>query len=429
MLTRAVSVSRSACMVACVSVLALGLAGCGQFGSTWDRFGSVSGVGGKAEDATSMSLQKTSFDKLPGWQNDHVGEALLALQNSCVAIKKRDAAKAMNVNQVGGTAAAWRDVCLALDGVDEAGAADKDSTVARQFIETWFDPYVISTPNGKTGLFTGYYEPSLRGSLTQQGAYQYPLYQRPADLVMAELGDFRPNLQGQRIAGRVQNGTLKPYEDRAAIDKGALAGQNLELLWVDNPYDSFFLHIQGSGRVTMNNQAGQDIRLGYDGQNGHPYTAIGAELIKRGALRKEDVSLQTIRQWLIANPQDAQSVLQKNKSYVFFRVLEQDQPQGASGVGLTPLRSLAVDPRFIPYGAPVWVDVPHPVESGKSLRQLLIAQDTGGAIRGPVRGDVFWGHGPEAEKAAGLMKSRGQAWVLLPKNTNSVTQMALPKSP
>lgn len=414
-------------VLACLSVLAL--AGCGHMSTTWDRFSGFASFEGKAEEATHMKLQKTSFDKLPGWRNDHVGEALLALQSSCVAIKKRDAARAMSINHVGGTAAAWRDVCLALDGLDEAGGADKDVSVARQFIETWFDPYVISTPNGKKGLFTGYYEPSLRGSLTRQGPYQYPLYQRPPDLVMAELADFRPSLQGQRIAGRVQEGRLKPYEDRAAIDQGALAGQNLELLWVDNPYDAFFLHIQGSGRVTMHPHDGEAIRLGYDGQNGHPYTAIGSELIKRGALRKEDVSLQTIRQWLNANPQEAQAVLHKNKSYVFFRVLEQNQPQGASGVGLTPMRSLAVDPRFIPYGAPVWIDVPHPLDQQKSLRQLFIAQDTGGAIRGPVRGDVFWGHGPEAEKAAGLMKSRGQAWLLLPKQTDSVLSVTVPKTP
>jgi membrane-bound lytic murein transglycosylase A len=427
MVLSSVSVSRSVRMIACLSVL--GLAGCGQFGSTWDRFDGMSSLGGKAEDATSMNLQKTSFDKLPGWQNDHVGEALLALQNSCVAIKKRDAAKAMSINNVGGTAASWRDVCLALDGMDEAGGADKDVSVARQFIETWFDPYVIATPNGKSGLFTGYYEPSLRGHLTRQGPYQYPLYQRPPDLVMAELSDFRPTLQGQRIAGRVQDGRLKPYEDRAAIDQGALAGQNLELLWVDNPYDAFFLHIQGSGRVTMHPHDGEAIRLGYDGQNGHPYTAIGSELIKRGALRKEDVSLQTIRQWMDAHPQEAPALMQKNKSYVFFRVLEQNQPQGASGVGLTPMRSLAVDPRFIPYGAPVWLDVPHPVDAQKSVRQLFIAQDTGGAIRGPVRGDVFWGHGAEAEKAAGLMKSRGQAWLLLPKKTDSALTVTLPATP
>ncbi|HEY1096928.1 MAG TPA: murein transglycosylase A [Alphaproteobacteria bacterium] len=410
---------------------ALMLSGCGtSFDQQWQNWGSS--FGGKAEDSTSMRLEKTSFDKLPGWGTDQVGEALLAMQNSCAAIKQRDPARPMNVNNVGGTAAAWRDVCNALDGMDEAGAADKDATVARQFIQTWFDPYVISTPAGKTGLFTGYYEPGLRGSLTQQGPYQYPLYQRPPDLVMAELGDFRDTLQGQRIAGRVINGALKPYEDRAAIDKGALAGKNLELLWVDNPYDAFFLQIQGSGRVTMNpngTTTGPDLRLGYDGQNGYPYTAIGAELVKRGALSKEQVSLQTIRQWMETHPAEAPALMQQNKSYVFFRVLEQDQPQGASGVGLTPLRSLAVDPRFIPYGAPVWLDVPHPTQPGKNLQQLFIAQDTGGAIRGPVRGDVFWGHGPEAEKAAGAMKARGQAWLLLPKNTNSVTSMTVPTTP
>jgi membrane-bound lytic murein transglycosylase A len=404
----------------------LAVTGCGQM----DQFrSSMGGLGGKAEDATTMRLEKTDFRSLPGWTTDAtVGDALLALQNSCDAIKKRDPNKAMNVNNVGGSAASWRDMCNALGGLDET--AMRDPHAARQFAETWFDPYMIVTPNGKDGLFTGYYEPGLRGSLTKQGAYQYPLYQRPPELVMAELGDFRPTLQGQRIAGSVMNGALKPYADRAAIDNGALNGRNLELLWVDNPYDAFFLQIQGSGRVTLNeNNQSRDLRLGYDGQNGHSYTAIGAELVKRGALSKDQVSLQTIRQWMMAHPNEAPALMQQNKSYVFFKVLEQDQPQGAAGVGLTPLRSLAVDPRFIPYGAPVWLDVQHPTQQNTKLQRLLIAQDTGGAIRGPVRGDVFWGHGVEAEQIAGVMKSRGQAWLLLPKNNNSVLQMTVPSSP
>lgn len=405
-----------------VSLSALLLAGCAQLDSSWDKMRAGLATGGKAEDATSMTLSKTSYSSLPGWGSDNVADALAALQVSCTAIKQRPATKQMQMNNVGGTAGSWTQACNALDGVYETALKDPNS--GRQFIETWFEPYKINTPQGDTGLFTGYYEASLRGSLTPQGPYKYPLYQRPPDLVTAELGTFRPSLQGERIAGRVVSGALQPYSDRSAIDKGALANKNLEILWVDNPYDAFFMQIQGSGRVILPDT--RVIRLGYDGQNGYPYTAIGGELIKRGALTKENVNMQSIRQWLMAHPAEAPSLLATNKSYVFFKVLEQEQPLGASGVGLTPERSLAVDPRFIPYGAPVWVATTHPLQATQPLQRLMIAQDTGGAIRGPVRGDVFWGYGASAEQAAGNMKARGQAWLLLPKNSDTATQVSVP---
>ncbi len=396
------------------------LAGCAQL----QNLQSVSG--GEAEDANSMQLVKTSYDALPGWTNDNPVTALAALQQSCAVIKKRDPAKELQANHVGGTASDWQPACRALDQF-AATASAQNANEARHFIEQWFAPYAITTPNGSDGLFTGYYEASLRGSLTPQGPYHVPLYQRPPDLVTAELGTFRPSLQGERIAGRVASGALQPYSDRAAIQNGALKNKNLELLWVDNAIDAFFLQIQGSGRVVLPDT--RVLRVGYDGQNGYPYTAIGGELIKRGELTKDNVSMQTIRQWLQAHPDQATSVMGVNKSYVFFKVLDQDQPLGASGVGLTPERSIAVDPRFIPYGAPVWIATQHPLQPNQPVQRLFIAQDTGGAIRGPVRADIFWGYGPMAEQAAGNMKARGQAWLLLPKQTHSALSVTVPASP
>ncbi|MBU2089727.1 MAG: MltA domain-containing protein, partial [Alphaproteobacteria bacterium] len=256
-------------------------------------------------------------------------------------------------------------------------------------------------------------EAELSGSLTRTARHTVPLHRRPDDLVMVDLGQFRDELKGQRIAGRVIDGSLKPYESRQQIVGGALDSRRLEILWVDDPVDAFFLQIQGSGRVTLAD--GRVIRVGYAGQNGHPYVAIGRELIAKGELTRENVSMQSIRAWLAANPGRADEIMNSNPSYVFFRELPGEGPVGAQGVALTPLRSLAVDRRFVPLGTPVWLDVDHPDSGAPRLRQLVVAQDVGGAIRGPVRGDLFWGHGKDAADKAGRMKSTGFYYLLLPK--------------
>jgi membrane-bound lytic murein transglycosylase A len=355
-----------------------------------------------AENASDLSLEPASFSQLPGWQNDNPQAALTAFQKSCAVMIKRGNTATVSPTAIGGTIGDWQQAC----------SAAPVATNAKTFFETYFTPYHMITSNGDEGLFTGYYESMLQGSLTKTAEYNVPLYKHPADLVMVELGDFRPTLKGQRIAGKVIDGKLKPYADRAAIDRGALAGQNLEVVWVNDADAAFFVQVQGSGRVHLTN--GQVLHIGYDGQNGHPYQAIGRELIARGELTKENVSLQTINTWLKSHPSQAQELREKNPSYVFFKVIEEDKGAvGAQGVALTPERSLAVDPKFIPYGTPIFLNAPHPL--GGQIRHLLIAQDTGGAITGPVRGDVFWGTGSQAEQAAGLMKSRGQAWILLPK--------------
>jgi membrane-bound lytic murein transglycosylase A len=338
-------------------------------------------------------LQKVSFADVPGWRDDDPAAALPALRKSCPKLGEE-----------------WRAACVALAQVSD--------TDARQYFERWFQPNRVTDRGDPDGLITGYYEPELHGSRTRSARYRVPLYRLPDDLVSVDLGQFRPSLKGERIAGRVEKGHLVPYASRAEIDRGALAGRALETVWVDDPVDAFVLHIQGSGRIVLDD--GSVLRVGYAGTNGRTYTAIGRELVKDGAMAREDVTMPAIRAWLAAHPDRAEEMMARNESYVFFRVLRGDGPIGAQGVVLTPGRSLAVDPKFIPLGAPVFVATEDPLDPGRPLRRLMIAQDTGGAIRGPVRGDFFWGHGADAAQRAGTMKGRGTLYLLLPKQADLV---------
>ena len=355
-----------------------------------------------------LVLTPVAFTALPGWSADRVAEAVPAFQRSCAKVKALAADRSIGPDGVGGKAADWQAPCAEL-----AKLPPGDDTAARAYFETWFTPYAAANNSERRGLFTGYYEVELKGSRNPDPAFPVPLYKRPADLVMVDLGEFADRWRGERIAGRVIAGRLKPFEDRAAIEAGALSGKGLELVWLQDPIATFFLHIQGSGRVSFPD--GTETRVGYAAQNGHKYVAIGRELIDRGALKREEVSLQTIRAWLQANPGEAAALMNKNPSYVFFQELKGEGPNGAQNVALTPGRSLAIDSKFLPYGVPVWLDAEDPLDPQTRLRRLLIAQDTGGAIRGPVRGDVFWGHGQEAEEKAGVMKSAGEYYILLPK--------------
>jgi membrane-bound lytic murein transglycosylase A len=228
------------------------------------------------------------------------------------------------------------------------------------------------------------------------------------------LGDFKEKLQGENIMGRVQGQKLIPYYSRSEIEKGRLRGRRREIVWVNNAVDAFFLHIQGSGRIVMDDK--KIVRVGYAAENGQPYLAIGRELIRRGALTKETVSMPAIRDWLEKHPAEARDVMNLNASYIFFRkAKDAGGPLGAEGISLTPHRSMAVDRRKIPYGIPLWLDAEEP-DGKERLQRLMVAQDTGGAITGAVRGDFFWGAGEEAAHKAGLMKSQGHSWILLPKS-------------
>jgi peptidoglycan lytic transglycosylase A len=353
-----------------------------------------------------LQLFPVSFTALPGWSDDRQGDALPALRRSCKALPERGPALPHPV-QTGPDA--WPAMCKAL-----AALQNPDHRAARSFFERWFTPFRASGRDGATGLFTGYFEPQLRGALRPDKTYRFPLYGRPADLVTVDLGKFRAKLKGERIAGKIADGRLLPYADRAAITRGALGNRGLELLWVDSAVDAFFLHIQGSGRVKLAN--GREVRVGYAAGNGRAYRAIGRDLIERGEIPPDRMSMQAIRAWLAANPDQAQALMARNRSFVFFRILPGDGPIGALGVALVPGRSLAVDRRFVPLGLPIWLDTTDPLSAAaKPLRRLMVAQDTGGAIRGPVRGDVFWGYGARAAARAGRMKARGQYFLLLPR--------------
>ncbi|MBX2834313.1 MAG: murein transglycosylase A [Micavibrio sp.] len=362
----------------------------------------------KQEDAPKdLKLVAASFADLPEWNKDDLLTLAPAFEKSCARIMRAPADRSFGALEAAGKHSDWRAPCEAFAGIS------KDSTSLRRFFETYFTPHTVRAGNNPIGLFTGYYEASLKGSRTRGGQYQIPLYTRADDLVMVDLGQFRDELKGQRIAGRVVDGSLKPYETRTEIVSGRWPHNDKILVWVDDAVDAFFVQIQGSGIVELSE--GGTMRIGYAGQNGHPYYAIGRELIKRGALTKENVSMQSIREWLAANPAQADEIMNTNKSYVFFEEIMGEGPIGGENIALTPARSLAIDRSLLSYGLPMWVDIDPPVPNSGRLQRLMMAQDTGGAIRGAVRGDVFWGHGDRAEAMAGPMKSDGRYWVLLPK--------------
>jgi membrane-bound lytic murein transglycosylase A len=337
-----------------------------------------------ASESAALRLMRVGFGDLPDWNASAQSAAAAAFKRSCavLAAKPDDAP----MGSYAGTAGDWRGVC------------------ARADFEKDFTPFAVSAGGDSSGLFTGYYEAQIKASRTKHGPYQTPVYGMPSDLVRVDLGTFIPKLKGEHVSGKVSGHALVPYADRAQINaRGAPAAP--VLFYTDDAIAFFFLQIQGSGRVAFDN--GDTARIAYAGENGQPYTAIGRTLIAEGALTRENVSLQTIRAWLIANPKRARDVMETNKSFIFFREAE---GAGAAGTSLTPLGSLAVDLRIHALGVPFYVaaDGPDPV------RGLMVAQDTGGAIRGAVRGDIFFGFGAEAERRAGAMKAPGRLFVLLP---------------
>ncbi len=365
-----------------------------------------------AEDR--IALARATFNELPGWRTDDPRDALKALLRSCHTHLGRASDRPVGPLAIAGRAGDWKPVCTDLLALDPAGM---DAQAARAFIENRFVPFGTIGENGEDGLFTGYYEASARGARARSARYKVPVYRRPDDLVSVDLGRFDSDFRGRTIAGRVNGGRLVPYADRRAINRGHLAGRGLEILWLDDPVDAFFLEIQGSGRVTLDD--GTVLRVGFAAKNGRPYTAIGRVLVDVGAMPPEQVSMQSIRAWLAANPGKARVVMERNRAFVFFRVLEGDGPIGAEGVALTPERSLAVDRRFLAMGVPMFIaaapEAGTAAEGLAPVRRLMVAQDTGGAIRGAVRGDIFLGWGEDAAARAGRMRLRGRAWILLPR--------------
>lgn len=350
----------------------------------------------------SVRYESARWSQLPGWQADQAHEAWGAFLQSC------------NTKRL---PTALLSACAAASPMTVASPEQ-----ARSFFESRFKPYRILRVESRhmtsdSGLITGYYEPLLRGSRNASTLFSTALYAPPDDMFTIELGDVFPELRGKRVRGRLQGRKVLPYFDRATLQNHpSLKGK--ELVWVDSAVDAFFLEVQGSGRVQL--EDGSTIRLAYADQNGQPYRSIGRYLVDRGEMTLEEASAPAIRDWLELNPARMHEVLSSNPSVVFFREEPLADPsigpKGSLGVALTPGRSLAVDASFIPLGSPLFLATTMPM-TGAPLQRLVMAQDTGGAIRGPVRADLFWGFGASAGASAGLMKQQGQMWLLWPSDS------------
>jgi membrane-bound lytic murein transglycosylase A len=325
---------------------------------------------------------------------DQAARALAAFRISCPALQRRQV-------HAGIAGIDWAPACARAASVPAGGAA--------AFFRTAFEAVAVGDAQA---FVTGYFEPEIAAARTPGPGYSVPVYRRPPDLIDVELGDFAESLAGRKLRGRVAGQRLVPYHDRAAIEDGALAGRGLELAWAADPIDVFFLQIQGSGRLRLPD--GQLLRIGYDGQNGRDYVGIGALLRQRGLLAPGQASMQGIVVWLRANPEAGAALMRENKSFVFFRELTGPGPIGAMGLPVTPRATVAADPRFVPLGAPVLLDLGRADADG-----IWIAQDTGGAIKGANRFDTFWGAGPAAARTAGGLAARGRAWLLLPAGTRA----------
>ena len=352
-----------------------------------------------------MVLTPIGFDQLAGWSQDSAAQVLPALQRSCDRITKLPVDRSIGFDGIGGTAADWYAPCSAAQKVP-AG----DHAAARAMFESWFTPWQVSNDGKLDGLFTGYFEPEIKGSRQRQGRYTIPIHGKPSDLVTVDLGKFRSDLTGEQLVGRLDGAKLLPYPTRAEIEAGAIEAKAPVVAWTDDAVDLAIMQIQGSGRVRL--EDGSQLRLGVAGNNGHKFVGIG-KLLKDAGKLEGDTSMPAIRAWLKSHPAEGRDMLAKNPRYIFYGVNLGDGPLGTEGVALTPERSLAVDTRFIPLGAPVWLDTVDP--KGRPLRRLMMAQDTGAAIKGVVRGDVFWGSGDAAFEMAGRMKSAGKLALLLPR--------------
>ena len=364
------------------------LAGCAT--QTVDNSGAVPGPPPTwtVPAGAGPALTPISFAQVPGWNADHQAEALATFIAGCARMSGRSLGGQGQAASLGGRPGQWQAACAAAGQV-----APGDDAAARAFFEAYLQPYGVSSDGNAEGLFTGYYEPEVAGARSPGGPYQVPVYRRPTGLVPG-----------------------RPYLTRAEIDRGALKGKRLEVVWLADPTDAFFLHIQGSGRVRLPD--GSTVRLNYDAQNGRSYVPIGRVLVSRGEMSLDQVSMQSIRAWLATHPDQARGLMDTNPSYVFFRevngVSSDVGAPGALGVPLSPLRSIAVDKGFIPLGAPVWINTRDALD-GSPFRHLMVAQDLGGAIRGPIRADIFFGWGADAENRAGVMRQQGTEIVLLPR--------------
>lgn len=334
-----------------------------------------------SKKSPSLKLYPTDFQALSGWKNDNHALAYQSFKRSCQYWRKQSDTKVMKGVFELGTVADWKRLCK----------IKVKSGKEQRFFEQWFKPYAVNDSGRFNGLFTGYFIPLLKGSYTKTARYNVPVYRKPKRTKLRRL-------------------------TRSQIYNKGLKNRGLELLWVDSLVDVFFMEIQGSGRVKMEN--GQLQGLSYAGSNGHAYFAIGKTLVDNDEISREAISMQTIRAWIAKYPEKGLALMKKNRSYVYFRLTDVNPSEGAVGAmgqPLTARHSLAIDRKHLPLGIPIWLEATHPLDNKQSLKHLVMAQDTGGAIKGAIRGDLYWGEGSKAGELAGAMKSSGRYYLLLPR--------------
>lgn len=351
---------------------------------------------------TDFSLLKpTTWQKIDGFNQAYLSQAWPAWQQSCQALIKKSA---------------WSNVCKKANQLQNQFADTPPEPSIRAYFQTNFNVFQTTNTDGSTsGLITGYYEPSLKGSRTQSSTYAYPLYQEPNDLITVALDDLFPELRHKRVRGRIVDNQLVPYYTRAEIETDSSPIKEKAFVYINDIIDVFFLHIQGSGLIQLDN--GEQLHVGYANHNGFPYQSIGKKLIQDGELKASQASMQGIKNWARTHPDKLRDLLNSNPSFVFFRELPTDLPGplGALGVPLLAEQAVAVDKKYVPLGAPVFLSTTAP-NNTQTIKKLMMAQDTGGAIKGGVRADFYWGSGDAAGKKAGAMKQKGQLWVFLPKD-------------
>lgn len=367
---------------------------------------------GPAQPATTpvVVYEPTDPETLTDWSADTLSDGLPALKSACAIFDTKSDDVMVGPRGIGGTVADWRAPCAAISLVSE-----NDDDGLRAVMRDFFSAYAVTPTDGSPGKFTGYYETSLRGSLTRTDQFSVPLYALPQDLVELDRRAFDLSSDIPSVIGRVQDRRLVPYDERRAIEQDAAFSDRAPVLvWVDDPVDAHLLHIQGSGRVWLPD--GTIKRIGYAGNNGLRFRGIGGILLRAGVLGPGQGSMPSVADWLRQNPEEGRRYMEENPRFIFFRWIEGPGPIGAFGAPLEPLRSLAVDPRYIPYGAPMWLETVDP--DGEKLNRLVVALDTGSAIRGVVRGDFFWGAGEQAFAKAGRMNTPGRYTLFLPRSVS-----------
>ena len=361
-------------------------------------------------DTPRGRLERAPWSMLPNWGSDNSTDALAAFLQSCTVLAMRPE---------------WLDACSRTSALGTKPRGD----AVTQFFRDSFEPWrVVNADASETGIITGYYEPLLHGSKVATKRFKYPIYAAPNDLVTVDLSDIYADLKFRRLRGRIVDNKLVPYFERAEIESPAAPLKGLEIVYVDDQIELFFLQIQGSGQVLLPD--GKRLRVGYADQNGHPFRSLGGLLIRRGEIKAERASMQGIKEWARKHPGRVQKYMNANPSYIFFKEMpnELSGPIGTLGVPLTAERSIAVDQRVIPLGVPVYLATTYP-GTKQELNRLMVAQDTGGAINGGVRADFYWGFGDDAGAEAGKMKQVGRMWVLLPKGYDPNAVINLPAAP